>query len=132
MRIRKYENPAVKKAWKITTIFVSIFVFVPCLALMTFGVLYLAGVIDLTNDNARVYTVQFYDSETQHVYFQTTKTRGEKFSYKEKPYKAGYTFRGWDTNGDTFADIIPTRVYGDIYAKALWAPIIQGGWNASH
>ena len=131
-KLRKYENPKVKKAWKFTTLFVSIFVFVPCLALMTFGVLYLAGVVDLTNNSPRTYTFQFRDSTSETIYYETTKVRGEKFEYTLEPQKSGYKFRGWDLNGDNFADIIPHHVYKDINARALWSPLnVAGGLNAS-
>ena len=122
-KLGKYENPKVKKAWKITSIFVCILVFVPCLALATFGILHLAGVTNLKDEHTHVYEINFYDEETSHVYATFYKVRGDKIEYDYKPTKEGYRFRGWDTNHDMFVDIIPRRAYRDINARALWAPL---------
>lgn len=129
MRLRKYENPKVKKAWKITTILVAVLISLTSIGLITFGVLHLAGVVDLTNDEARVYSIRFFDSESDTVYYETSMVRGEKLKYTFEPSKSGYTFRGWDLNGDTFKDIIPSHVYNNINARALWAPIVERGLN---
>ena len=122
MALGKYENPRVKKAWKTITVISSIFVLVTCVALATFGILYLCGVYDLTNDGPRSYWVKFSDPETKQVYFSETFTRGDKLKYTFKPSKEGYKFRGWDLNNDSFVDIIPSHVYKNIDAKALWLP----------
>lgn len=131
MKLKKYENPRRKKAWKVTTFVVCILVFVPCLVLSTFGILSLAGVVDFTNDYARTYEIVFRDSLSDTTYYSASKIRGEKFSYDYKPEKEGYKFRGWDINGDNLIDIIPSRVFKDIDARALWySPVLQGGRNA--
>ena len=122
----KYENPSVKKAWKVTTILVCIFVFVPCLALGTLGILHLCGVTPMQDSSTHVYTVRYYDVEESgaEVEFLNERViRGGKLRYTYKPTREGYKFRGWDTNNNNFPNIVPTRIFKDINAKALWVPI---------
>lgn len=118
----KYENPKVKKAWKISTILVCIFVFIPCLTIATFGILHLCGVANLKDEETHIYEVKFYDEETQFVYYQENIIRGGKFKFTYKPSREGYEFRGWDTNHNSFPNIIPSRAFRNISARALWVP----------
>ena len=119
----KYENPRVKKAWKVSTILVCIFVFVPCLALGTLGILHLCGVTPMQDSSTHIYHVRFYDDDTNQVYYTEEIIRGGKLRYTYKPTREGYKFRGWDTNNNNFPNIVPTRIFRDINARALWVSL---------
>ena len=130
-KLGKYENPKVKKAWKVSTILVCVFCLIPCLALATFGILHLCGVTNMKDESTHTYHLVFYDEETQQIYDKFDVIRGGKFKYTFKPSKENLKFRGWDINHDSLPDIIPGHIFKDINARAVWAPInpYQPGGN---
>lgn len=65
------------------------------------------------------------------VYFSTngsyvapiTGHKGDAVTAPANPTRAGYTFAGWDTNGDGKADALPAAIPDhDVNAVALWKP----------
>lgn len=86
----------------------------------------------VTADGNATITVR-YDlvNATHAVYFSTdgsyvapvTGYEGDKVTKPADPTRAGYTFAGWDTNGDGVADSLPATMPGhDVNAVALWTP----------
>lgn len=68
---------------------------------------------------------------TYGVYFSTngsyvppqTGRVGDAITRPADPTRAGYSFAGWDTDGDGKADQLPATIPGqDVTATALWAP----------
>lgn len=88
--------------------------------------------LEVTPDGKATITVQ-YDVivPTYGIYFQTGGTYiapitghiGDTVVAPEEPTRAGYTFAGWDTNGDGQADALPTSIpASETKAVALWTP----------
>lgn len=88
--------------------------------------------LEVTPDGKATITIQ-YDVivPTYGIYFQTGGTyvapitghADDTFVAPEDPTRAGYTFAGWDTNGDGQADALPTSIpANETKAVALWTP----------
>ena len=78
---------------------------------------------DLISDNLREYTASFSSEGT--ILLQKTYKRGELLEIPENPEheidgENNYFFIGWDTNGNGFPDIVPTRAYYDFNAEAVY------------
>ena len=78
---------------------------------------------DLITDALREYTATFSSEGT--ILHQKTYKRGELLEIPENPEheidgENNYFFVGWDTNGNGFPDIVPTRAYYDFTAEAVY------------
>ena len=78
---------------------------------------------DLITDTLREYTATFSSEGT--ILHQKTYKRGELLEIPENPEheidgENNYFFIGWDTNGNGFPDVVPTRAYYDFNAEAVY------------
>jgi uncharacterized repeat protein (TIGR02543 family) len=88
--------------------------------------------LDVTPDGNATLIIK-YDVivPTYGIYFQTdgsyvapiTGQVGDAVAAPADPVRAGYSFAGWDTDGDGQADALPSQIPdGDVTAQAVWKP----------
>ena len=66
------------------------------------------------------YTINYIDTDGTSIYFETLDFDSE-IKAPEDPEKTGYTFLGWDIDGDDKADEIPATMPAEnVTATALW------------
>lgn len=117
---KKKENKKLGKFTKILAITASILVILPCLAIAVFGVLDVAQVFPLLSE-PRSYRVKFISDEI--VLFDQLYLRGEKLEVDITPTHGEDKFVGWDIDGNNIPDVIPSRVYMNIVAEAIWKEV---------
>lgn len=88
--------------------------------------------IKVTDDGKATVIVRYdQDIPTHSVFFVTggsyvpavTGEEGSAVAKPADPTKPGYTFVGWDTDGDGKADTLPDKIGGaDVTATAVWEP----------
>ena len=114
---KKKRTKILGKFTKTIAIIASVLVILPCLAIVVFGVMDITETIPLLGE-PRTYTVSFF-SEGINISSASYK-RGEKLTNVPTPINNGATFMGWDIDGNNIPDILPTRVYMNIKARAMW------------
>ena len=95
------------------------------LAIVVFMILSIAGVFPFTSNTINHYQVRFIANDK--ILFSQIYQRGEKIeanvTVPSKPndkYGHDYVFLGWDTNGDSIVNPVPTRAYSTFDAVAIY------------
>lgn len=99
---------------------------IPAVSIATVGVLYLTGAVNIVAYKPNYYQVIF--ANEGEVIFEHVYRRGDKLDKIPDPYKPSddtyvYSFDGWDLTGNYIRDVLPNRVYGPIYANALYSKV---------
>lgn len=121
-----------KKGVKALIIISSVFVMLCALAVSTLTILDLSGVIELTTDTTRFYTITFYNGTEKFEsikYQKGTIVRDPAFIVPQKACQFTgfeYVFAGWDMNKDGTPDSFGFRIYSNIEANAVFGLMPKG------